>query len=400
MSGIYKYLSPNCKFEKLKVDEQLTAEFNQHLNQEIGKIIDLNKKHNLGYDDDGPMGLRGIDLWARNIQDIRDHINPRGITFVNPRQPERKNTGMEIRGYAEGTKVNGQNCFNWLPNEKHGYFSNFTIIKNGESVVYQITENNPIDKNNPQAKYKSETYYLKTDPKNNSSFEIVCTSGNRTNVRYPDPLTGIFPSGIEVRKPIIAFRFGGKKAKVSVKVNFKAKKGKGKYKVIYPLTTITEENDLIWQGEVQTNDLILVENNGQNNSRSQKVPYLFWDGETDLIQDFDLETGFCVHRDEIFDFLEEKCALFGFDEVLTTDFITFWSPYLLENDYNLIRFLTDQECEKLATLEITCEEKLQIIRMYMLYRPSSKWVEIPAQKLEKIVLSSLAKVFDWGGFCG
>jgi hypothetical protein len=212
--------------------------------------------------------------------------------------------------------------------------------------------------------------------------KIVCSDSNSTEfIVFGEKIINMNI----VKKPVLSFRDFTKETEVKILIDFK-----GNYEVIYPKATEQKGNLLAWQATALPNNFVKV--------GGKKYPYLFWDGLTDYLKNEKFETGFCVASEDVIDFLEEKCELFGFDEQLTADFVTFWSPYLIKNKYTLIRWLTEKECQELARLDITSEEKIQIIRMYMIYKPVSQKVEIKQQNLEKVKLTAGAKIFDWGGF--
>ena len=216
--------------------------------------------------------------------------------------------------------------------------------------------------------------------------QIICPSGDSQTIFFGENKTSDWFS--MVRKPVIAFRDFDKPTKLEIIVNFH-----GKYKMIYPKTKITPNNDLIWKCQILPNNSVVI--------AQKSFPYLFWDGVSDVVRDIQFDQGFCVEKDKIISFLEKICCQFGFDDHLRTDFVTFWSPFLIQNDFSLVKVLTDLECAKIASLEIKSSQrtdKFQIIRMYIAFKKTDKKTKIKRQTLPKIQLSNSPKIFDWGGF--
>lgn len=229
-----------------------------------------------------------------------------------------------------------------------------------------------------------ETMKMEID---NDKKGITVTCSKSGNSQFYPFGTPIIPRN-QVRKPVIAFRDFDKISKLKVVVNFS-----GEYKVIYPEIKVASNNDLVWNCQVFPDNSIQI--------GKKKFPYLFWDGRAEATREINFDCGFCVAKSEVIKFLENICCNFGFDSSLTTDFVTFWSPFLRENEFSLIKVLSELECSKIATLEIKSNKKIdefQIIRMYIAFQKVPKKVKIKKQILPKIPLSNLPKVFDWGGF--
>jgi len=150
--------------------------------------------------------------------------------------------------------------------------------------------------------------------KEENCLKIICQSGNSQTIFFGENKVNYW-MGI-VKKPVIAFR-DFDKIKLKVVVNFS-----GEYKVIYPEVKVTSNNDLVWNCQVFPDNSIQI--------GKKKFPYLFWDGTTETTQEIKFDCGFCVAKDKVIKFLENICSNFGFDSSLTADFVTFWSPFLLQ----------------------------------------------------------------------
>lgn len=124
---------------------------------------------------------------------------------------------------------------------------------------------------------------------------------------------------------------------------------------------------------------------------------MFWDGK--LQTKFHMTKAYCIRRDEVIDYLERECEKFGFDETLTTDFVTFWAPYLMRSECVLVRFLSAEECNKVAKVNINSPETIQLVRAYLVYKPLEEQISLSEPELEYSVFdNSQPTIFDWGGF--
>ena len=194
------------------------------------------------------------------------------------------------------------------------------------------------------------------------------------------------PSFSTVRKPVLSFR----KFKLNTEVKVQVYDFAGEYEVIYPQTKIIQgNNSLVWTVKTLENNLIEYEN--------KKYPYLFWDGK--LKHKFDMTKAHCISRDEVIDYLEKECEKFGFDETLRTDFVTFWAPYLMRSEFVSVRFLSAEECDQVAKVNINSTETIQLIRAYLVYKPLEEQINVSEPELEYPVFdNSQPTIFDWGGF--
>ena len=125
---------------------------------------------------------------------------------------------------------------------------------------------------------------------------------------------------------------------------------------------------------------------------------LYWEGKNRelAIQD----TGFVVAREDVVDFLEEKLAYLGLNELEAEEFIVYWLPKLQANEYNYIRFATAEEIEETMPLE-TAPAADAVIRVWMEYAALDEKIDIDEQPLDQIVRADLNDagllVVEWGG---
>lgn len=147
--------------------------------------------------------------------------------------------------------------------------------------------------------------------------------------------------------------------------------------------------DVNQSGQLETNE-------------GKSYPYLFWEGKAD---DLDFKTnndgsldGFYLKTDSIVDFLEEQLNSIGLNRTEQTDFITYWSPRILENDFAFIQFLVDDEyARNVAEIAITPKPD-QLKRVYILFSAVDKMpdFQINPQTFKQLERNGFTLV-EWGG---
>ncbi len=125
---------------------------------------------------------------------------------------------------------------------------------------------------------------------------------------------------------------------------------------------------------------------------NQEYSYLFWDGTSDY--EWKIEKGFVVKGEDTAEFLREKLTLLGLEPREYNEFIVYWLPRMAHNKYNLIYF-PDKEYTDQATLNITPEPD-SLIRVFMVFKPLEKEIQIEEQKLLSKKRNGFA-VIEWGG---
>lgn len=120
--------------------------------------------------------------------------------------------------------------------------------------------------------------------------------------------------------------------------------------------------------------------------------YLFWEGTSGT--EYDLSRGFVVEGKDTAGFLEEKLAYLGLNEKERNEFIVYWLPRMEDNKYNLITFQGEDYTEH-AKLKISPEPD-SILRVFMVYKPLDKAIDIPEQELEPFEREGFT-VIEWGG---
>lgn len=140
-----------------------------------------------------------------------------------------------------------------------------------------------------------------------------------------------------------------------------------------------------------------------HDSKKNTYPYLFWEGEhpelTFDIWNSTVPNSYQIKTDTAIRFLEHQLTAIGLNQTEKTDFITFWGPKLVGQEYALIQFLIDEDySEQIATLDVT-PKPTSSKRVYM------KFAGLDEYRYEIITTPMKAKKFDrssftlveWGG---
>lgn len=181
--------------------------------------------------------------------------------------------------------------------------------------------------------------------------------------------------GCSVKKPIIYLY---PKEPTNVKIHFNLKKTT--FTTVYP--KFTSENE--WNVHASPNGDIKI--------GDKKYPYLFWEADSYINQDF--SKGFIVKDEDAESFLEEKLKLIGLNEKESCDFITFWLPQIIKNKLSLLSFQTE---EFFRNFEEKIEPKPDsVLRVFLSIKKIEKKCELEEQQLTKVERKGFT-VVEWGG---
>ena len=121
---------------------------------------------------------------------------------------------------------------------------------------------------------------------------------------------------------------------------------------------------------------------------------LYYESENSL--DFGIkDEGFIVKGEDSAKFLEEKLSILGLTEREAEEFIIYWLPKLESNNYNYIRFATNEDINQNMPLEINPNPDT-LIRVLMLYKGIDEPITVKEQELKKVDRSGFVAV-EWGG---
>ena len=124
----------------------------------------------------------------------------------------------------------------------------------------------------------------------------------------------------------------------------------------------------------------------------QTYNYLYWEGEGSEV--YDLSQGFCVSGSDTAAFLEDALAQLGLTRREANEFIVYWLPMMEDNAYNLITFQREAYTEA-AKLTVTPAPD-SVLRVFMVWKPLEKPVELPEQTLPAFERRGFT-VVEWGG---
>lgn len=127
-------------------------------------------------------------------------------------------------------------------------------------------------------------------------------------------------------------------------------------------------------------------------TKGQTYNYLYWEGET--YAEYDLSKGFCVKGKDTAVFLEGALDRLGLTRREANEFMVYWLPMMEQNPYNIISFQTDIYTDA-AQLEIDPAPDT-LIRVFMAWQSSDKYVKLPEQKLTAPERNGFT-VVEWGG---
>ncbi len=126
--------------------------------------------------------------------------------------------------------------------------------------------------------------------------------------------------------------------------------------------------------------------------KGQTYSYLYWEGVTDT--EWDMSSGFCIRGEDTAEFLEKTLEKLGLTRREANEFIVYWLPIMEQNKYNIISFQTDEYTEA-AKLDISPKPDT-LIRVFMTFKASESFVNIPSQELSAPERTGFTAV-EWGG---
>lgn len=183
-----------------------------------------------------------------------------------------------------------------------------------------------------------------------------------------------------VLKPVI-YAYNSKEIEATIKMNLA-----GKLTFSYP------EYNHGWNVIVKEKGLTVLD---------KSYPYLFWEGESKGLDFQSKETAFngsFIKTDSSIRFLEMKCKNFGFNQIETTDFITFWAPRIQNYPYAKIEFLIDKQYDLIGELEVIPEPDNRR-RVYVLFQGSETFnssINMTSNEVKPISRDGFT-IVEWGG---
>ena len=192
---------------------------------------------------------------------------------------------------------------------------------------------------------------------------------------YAEKITVLemYPEIAEPEKPVI-YLYPEKETKVSVNLDFS-----GKLTATYP------EYDGGWKVTAMPDGTLFDEN-------GREYYCLYWEGISGT--EYDFSKGFCIPGSKTAEFLENALPKLGLSPKEANEFIIYWLPQMIENEYNLISFQGEAYTDS-AKLEIKPEPDT-LIRIFMAWKPLEEAVKIEPQELSAPERKGFTAV-EWGG---
>ncbi len=132
------------------------------------------------------------------------------------------------------------------------------------------------------------------------------------------------------------------------------------------------------------------------NSRDGKeYSYLFWEGKDRTKTEYDMTTGFVVKGVDTTEFLQQILSEIGLTPKECNEFIVYWAPQMIANEYNLIHFATDSEYADRVILNITPTPD-SVLRVFMVYKSIDEYLEVKPQIIPSFERNGFT-VVEWGG---
>ena len=178
-----------------------------------------------------------------------------------------------------------------------------------------------------------------------------------------------------VKKPII-YLYPEETTNVIVKLGFPEK-----------LTTSYPKYNNNWNVTAKSDGTLI------DNNTNRELYGLYWEGTDNGVKQ--TNEGFVVKGEDTAQFLEEKLSILGLNDKEAEEFIIYWLPVLEKNNYNYIRFSTQDEINEYMPLEVTPTPDTTI-RVLMNYKLLTHKIKVKEQQLTKQERTGFTLV-EWGG---
>lgn len=127
----------------------------------------------------------------------------------------------------------------------------------------------------------------------------------------------------------------------------------------------------------------------------KEYPYLFWEG---IGLNYPASTsGSVVSRDGLTAFFDSILPQLGLQGREMDDFKSYWVDRLQGSPYHQLTFLSKEQFDEIAPLEIEGSDPQSVIRVMMTATPLDSYVSIPPQELPERPDRTGFTVVEWGG---
>lgn len=118
--------------------------------------------------------------------------------------------------------------------------------------------------------------------------------------------------------------------------------------------------------------------------------------ESKIVKEFNItQEGFVIKGEDSAKFLEEKLKILGLNDREIEEFIIYWLPRLESNEYNYIRFASNDEINSNMPLDINPSPD-SIVRVLMAFKGLENYIEVKEQKLTTPIRNGFV-VVEWAG---
>jgi hypothetical protein len=128
----------------------------------------------------------------------------------------------------------------------------------------------------------------------------------------------------------------------------------------------------------------------------QTYPYLYWSG-VGLNYPVHEDEGWVVKKDEIDTFLNDMLPKLGLQGREITDFKEYWVAKLSESPYYQISFLSKNEFDKLAPLQVSPARPNTVIRVFMTAKALPSPIDLKATEIASFSTRVGFTLVEWGG---
>ncbi len=132
-----------------------------------------------------------------------------------------------------------------------------------------------------------------------------------------------------------------------------------------------------------------------NKEDGKEYSYLFWEGRDSEAVEYDMTTGYIVTGENTAEFLQNKLSEIGLLPKEYNEFIVYWLPQMIENEYNLIHFATKNEYHNRIELNVSPKPD-SILRVFVVFKGLNEKIDIKPQVLEPFNREGFT-VVEWGG---
>ncbi len=126
----------------------------------------------------------------------------------------------------------------------------------------------------------------------------------------------------------------------------------------------------------------------------QSYDYLFYDAAITL-EAYRPHEGFVVAGRDVITFLETNLAKIGLNASERNDFITYWAPRMVKNEFNHVQFLINEDYDAISTIDVSPKPETSI-RLHMFFQKVKADHTVIDQELQVSERKGFTLI-EWGG---